>query len=93
MIELKTIENQVQYLLEEYPSTRQSDHDLYVQYFETFLHKEFTKENFINQSQSFEGISRARRRVQEQYPELKDEVTAIKRADMELKYQEYYANC
>jgi hypothetical protein len=91
MSNFETIEERVQHLLETYPSTRESDHALYIKYFKQYIHNEFNEINFIQAAQSFEGLSRARRRVQEKYPELTDEATVIKRTELEQQYKDYYS--
>jgi hypothetical protein len=92
VIKIDKIVDNVQYILEKYPETRGNDHLLYVKYIEEIHKCPFNKESFIKYQQSFEGISRARRRVQENHSELVDEVVSAKRREMEQQYIDYYSN-
>lgn len=69
-MQMQTVLDNVRDLLETIPETRFNDHLLYVHYLETYYKVPFTRENFIKFKQSFEGISRARRKIQEAYPDL-----------------------
>ena len=69
-MQMQTVLDNVRDLLETIPETRFNDHLLYVNYLEVYYKVLFTRENFIKFKQSFEGISRARRKIQEIYPEL-----------------------
>lgn len=71
IIKTKTIKRNVQLILEKFPKTRSSDHLLYVYYIEKILRTPLTRKSFIRYKQSFEGISRARRKVQQENPDLK----------------------
>ena len=89
---MKTIQNNVEMLLRNKPDTRKNDHLMYVQYMEDIIQVPFTRENFLKYLQSFEGISRARRKVQELNPELVDKVTQEKREEKQGEYVAFYGN-
>jgi len=86
----KYVEQGVHALLINYPETQSNDHLLYTYFMEKILDAQFTKENFIKYQQSFESISRTRRRLQEKYPELQDKITKAKREIMEQEYESFY---
>jgi hypothetical protein len=91
--EVKRLHDIVRHILEKIPKTRECDHQLYAFYC-TMQKGHFNLEMFLNYKtfglSSFESISRARRRVQADFPHLQDNETKKKRAEMEQKYREYY---
>jgi len=91
MTDITSMQSKVKDILEMYPSTRSNDHELYILFFENEFNSPFTKESFLKFMQSFESVSRARRKVQENFPELKDEDTAKIRSEMEEIYRETYS--
>jgi hypothetical protein len=68
------MENQVKEILERYPTARLDDHELFVKYFTTYYNLEFNMENFISHKVNFETISRLRRKIINQFEELRDDV-------------------
>lgn len=92
MQQLKQLNKIVKEVLEENPETRRSDIKLIMEVF---------KRRGVNTSESFatlavngqlaqmESITRARRKVQSDYPELKDDHTAELRAEREEVFREY----
>jgi len=87
----KYVEQGVHALLINYPETQSNDHLLYTLFMEKILDAQFTKENFIKYQQSFESISRTRRRLQEKFPELQDKITKAKREIAEREYESFYS--
>ena len=92
--ELKTIEAKVEYLLEKYPHTRDSDKslltNLYVMFYKVNIFDPFTDILFNDELPTYDTVSRARRKVQERREDLraKDKVEAQRIADQEA-YIEY----
>lgn len=92
--ELKTIEAKVEYLLEKYPHTRDSDKalltNLYVMFYKVNIFDSFTDILFNDELPTYDTVSRARRKVQERREDLraKDKVEAQRIADQEA-YIEY----
>ena len=92
MQQLKQLNKVVKEVLEENPETRRSDIKLIMEVF---------KRRGVNTSESFatlavngqlsqmESITRARRKVQSDYPELKDDHAAELRAEREEVFREY----
>lgn len=92
MQQLKQLNKVVKEVLEENPETRKSDIKLIMEVF---------KRRGVNTSESFatlavngqlaqmESITRARRKVQSDYPELKDDHAAELRAEREEVFREY----
>lgn len=92
MQQLKQLNKVVKEVLEENPETRRSDIKLIMEVF---------KRRGVNTSESFaalaqdgqlgqmESITRARRKVQSDYPELKDDNAAAFRAEREEVFREY----
>jgi len=85
------IEDGVKTILTDYPETQSNDHLLYVLFMKEIMNVSFDENNFIKYQQSFEGISRARRRLQEKIPELQDKITKAKREIVEKEYEEFYS--
>ena len=81
----------VKEILISYPETRSNDHLLYIIYFEEILCKSFNRRTFIEQQQSFATIERLRRKVQREFPELRDERTYNKRKDLQDEFYEYFS--
>jgi len=73
------MESRVKELLENYPTARMDDHELYCKYYVTYFKDEFNMEKFIQHKLNFESISRIRRRIVNMYPELKDNIADISR--------------
>ena len=92
--ELKTIEAKVEYLLEKYPHTRDSDKalltNLYVMFYKVNIFDPSTDILFNDELPTYDTVSRARRKVQERREDLraKDKVEAQRIADQEA-YIEY----
>lgn len=92
MQQLKQLNKVVKEVLEDKPETRRSDIKLIMEVF---------KRRGVNTSESFatlavngqlaqmESITRARRKVQSDYPELKDDHAAELRAEREEVFREY----
>lgn len=96
----KNMELTVERILEEIPSTRKSDDELVYQYmleseFAWYLSKPYgwiLKHGKSHKLPMRSSISRARRKVQERRPELKDKDTAGYRAELEEEYREWARN-
>ena len=94
--DLKTVEARVYNLLFENSKLRGDDYLLYCAYLNRYtprlldqpLHEALTK-HFERGLPSFEGVTRARRKVQRKYPELSSERAAKGRAEQEAAYIEY----
>lgn len=94
--ELKTVMERVEHILEECEETRKDDWTLYGAYLDQYtdVDKEITigqiiLEHKLMELPSFASITRARRKVQERRPELKDCETAVKREEAEGEYREF----
>lgn len=94
----KQVEKTVKEILTAYQTTRNDDHCLYIQY--VYNTVEFTKVPFnilfgnykLFGLPSFESVGRARRRVQQKYPELRgDKGTQTARETLEQEYHDYYS--
>lgn len=91
---LKTLEAKVEYLLEKYPQTRESDKilllNLYVLFYGTDILKPFADILLDKELPNYDTVSRARRKVQERREDLraKEKVEAQRIADQEV-YMEY----
>lgn len=83
----------VKWVLNEYPETRKSDNLLILKIIENY-DPSYEDKSFDyvlrNTKLSFESITRARRRVQKENPELFDFKTMVKREEKEQEYREYY---
>lgn len=94
--ELKTVEGRVYTLLFENSKLRGDDYLLYAEYINRYfpclmnqpLHEALTK-HFERGLPSFEGVTRARRKVQRKHPELCSERAVAGRAQQEAAYLEY----
>ena len=92
----QTTEQMVLELLESKPITREDDFVLYgfvlkrngIDLKETSLH-EFLSTAKKSKYPSFSAVARARRKIQEQRPELKDKATAEARRDEQYEYIKY----
>lgn len=98
MAEFETSEVLVEKILEEKPSTRFSDYNLFVEvvrrlnrkllrlpaedFFRAVKHKE-------NGVPKHETVTRCRRKIQAKRPELKEPHTAQKRAERETEFKDY----
>lgn len=90
----KTVEATVKDILTESPKARADDHYLYY-----LVVKHYTKDEFLFafihhkqlQLPTFESVSRARRKVQEKFPELRaDKETERARLQQEIDFFNYY---
>lgn len=90
----KTVEATVQAILAEDKVARADDHYLYY-----LVVKHYTKDEFLYafifhkqlQIPTFESVSRARRKVQEKFPELRaDRKTEQARLKQEIDFYNYY---
>lgn len=83
----------VEQVLEEYPETRKDDHMLILKTIEkqhiNTKSKSF-EEVMKNCKVSFEGITRTRRAVQKERPELKDEEAESYRLEKEFEFRNMY---
>ncbi|MBR4859334.1 MAG: hypothetical protein IKU08_09155 [Clostridia bacterium] len=94
--DLKTVEARIYNLLFENSKLRGDDYLLYAEYINRYfprllnqpLHEALTK-HFERGLPSFEGVTRARRKVQRKYPELCSERAVAARAQQEAAYLEY----
>ncbi len=94
----KKIENLVEKILIEVPSTRNDDYELIAEYYSRecpeVLNMNF-KYVFLGHKTlalpSFKSIERARRKVQAKFPELVSETTKLKRKKIEEEYRDYYS--
>jgi hypothetical protein len=92
---LRQLQGVVKNVLEEKPETRRSDTELIIEVFRRSGVD--TSESFISlarrgQLKQMESITRARRKVQEEHPELKDATTAALRAENEETFRAF-AKC
>lgn len=97
---MKKIIDQVKSLLERYPDTRNDDMYLYMHYMreqgvagasDVYKVLAVPEQRYMHGVKGFESISRARRKIQHDFPEL--QATIDKRAfrrEMEQKYREFY---
>lgn len=90
----KNIKDQVKQILFEYPEANQSDMVLIERYCKNAipLNCNFSRALEILEKQgiSFESITRARRKIQQENPELKDERMAEIRSEEEENYYLFY---
>ncbi len=90
----KNIKDQVKQILFEYPEANQSDMVLIERYCKDTipLNCNFSRalEILERQGISFESITRARRKIQQENPELKDERMAEIRSEEEENYYVFY---
>ena len=96
---MKTLEEHVENILFAYPETRDSDELLYAKFlsvdnsfdFSNISAIEFFKTRKYTGVPPFSSVGRARRKIQEQHPELRGSKQVQKaRKDLEEKYREYY---
>lgn len=101
MAEFETAEVLVEKILEEKPSARFSDYNLFIEvvrrlnrkllrlpaeeFFRAVKHKE-------NGVPKYETVTRCRRKIQAKRPELKEPHTAQKRAERETEFKDYARN-
>lgn len=98
MAEFKTAEALVENILEEKPSTRFSDYNLFVEVVRR-LNRDLLKLSIVdfyravkqkgNGIPQYETVTRCRRKIQAKRPELKEPHTAQKRAEREAEYKDY----
>lgn len=98
MVDFKTTEDRVSYVLEKYSSTRKSDNHLILAVYAT-IDKDIVKLPFKDAIRkittdkrfpSFETISRCRRKIQANRPELRDEGTnEIRNGIMRESFKNY----
>lgn len=98
MVNFKTTEERVVYVLENYPLTKKSDTNLILAVY-ALIDREIVNLPFRdvlklvandNRFPSFETIRRTRQKAQAQRPELKDEQTAkVREGEMQDSYKEY----
>ena len=83
----------VEKVLEEYPETRTNDNLLIYRVLiknnNSLASKSFT-EVMRSTEMSFESITRARRKIQKERPELKDEKTVTYRGEQEMIFRNFY---
>ena len=83
----------VEKVLEEYPETRTNDNLLIYRVLiknnNSLASKSFT-EVMRSTEMSFESITRARRKIQQDRPELKDEKTVAYRGEQESIFRNFY---
>lgn len=94
----KQVEKTVKEILTAYPSARNDDHCLYLQYvYNTDEFKDVPFDILFEDYKlyglpSFESVGRARRRVQQKCPELRgDKGTQTARENLEKEYHDYYS--
>lgn len=97
MARIKTVEPLVYRALTDNPITRTDDFILVLEVLKNFVTAEMRLETVLEHHTelglpSFESISRARRKLQERYPDLKNKATAEMRAEAEKDYREYALN-
>lgn len=88
------IQNQVESILRNYESTRSDDFKLVTLFYTTFYTVNGIMDIYngkIQKLPSMESITRARRKLQEKYPELNDTEIIKKRLDEQLAYEEFYS--
>lgn len=93
-MKLKTVEQAVKYSLENNANTRVNDFVLYIDALRNMGYDVTYLEKFFNENgtrvPSFESVTRCRRLVQSQRPELKDKhVSAYRTKVKEPEYKEY----
>lgn len=87
------VQKLVEQVLEEEPQTRNSDNLLIlivVQKIHHFTKSSSFEEVMKNCQVSFESITRARRYIQKERPELKDKETENHRLEKEFEFHEFY---
>lgn len=92
MEKLEKINKIVRNVLEKYPDTRSNDNILILRTLKE-MNQNINKslaEILLTTKVSFESITRARRKIQRENPELSDKETVVARSEEELKYEEYY---
>lgn len=89
---LKKIEDKVKDILERYPATKDDDIILFAEYcklyFPQICNIPFYQALYITGLPSYESVSRARRKLQEKYPELRG-TKYHKRQETQCDYIEY----
>jgi hypothetical protein len=89
---LRQLQGVVQSVLEEKPETRRSDIELIIEVFrrsDVDITESFVSLARRGQLKQMESITRARRKVQEEHPELKDATTAAMRAENEETFRAF----
>ena len=99
---MDNIEERVEFLLAEFPETRESDEILYMKILERDGRYNFENINVLKffrdrekaKVPSFKSVERARRKVQSYRPDLmgSKQIQAA-RKKMEKKYHDYYGGC
>ena len=88
------IESGVEEILREFEEARSDDFKLVIGYYIRFYGIFELDEIFdgkVNGLPSMESITRARRKVQEKYPELNDPEIIKKRLDEQLAFEDFYS--
>ena len=88
------IQNQVESILRNYESTRSDDFKLVTIFYNAFYAVKGIMDIYngkMKKLPSMESITRARRKLQEKYPELNDPEILKKRLDEQLAYEEFYS--
>lgn len=96
MGKINLVETRVKELLENIPSTRNSDELLYATYIETYHYTNLTRDTFINYKQydlpSFKTVERIRRNLQDKEKHIEaDQSTQDNRKYAEQEYRERYS--
>lgn len=94
MAKLKELEPKVERILEKNPKTRGDNFILYVEVLEDYVDTGFSFRSICLAHKqlgipSLESITRARRKIQERRPELRDEEAAEIRKSEEAEYIQY----
>ena len=90
-------EKKVKSILEKYPATRKDDWFLLMTYWHLYApagisYMEYYHHAWKYNAPSYKNIERCRRKIQEKYPELKDEKTSDARFEESMKYEQYALN-
>lgn len=88
------IQNQVEQILRFYKFTRSDDFKLVIRFYIEFYGVNDIQDIYsgkIKKLPSMESITRARRKLQEKYPELNDTEIIKKRLDEQLAFEEFYS--
>lgn len=94
---MKSVHKIVKYVLENYPDSRRDDFALIGRVYMALEEDTLIKKTFIDvmlnhrkyNLPSFHTITRARRKIFEQHPELKPKEATKKRAEEEKKFRRY----
>lgn len=92
MDDLKKIKKLVMAELKQNPVSRTSDQILFLNVCDRMGVDTFQSLDYLiltHQMPSFESCRRARQKIQREHPELKDELTADRRAELETKYKAF----